>query len=383
MTPIRKDKPYHELQKTYALHPLGAPPSETFIEILKFYFDPEEAGLAATMGFEPEPEEAIAKRAGMTVDEAAPLLTRMSSRFFIRGFRRPDGVRTFCLNLIHHGSGLLEMPFVLRESSMDLVRLGDLWHKYYREALGRSEYSSGISITRAMPSLAAVKESILPYEDALQVVQKAPFLSLNPCTCRQAFRVCDDPIEVCIGLSMAQPAGQPGEEALGTPLLDNEHALTVASRSASVDEVVDVLRRAEEEGLVHVCMNQKEDPWFICNCCRHACTLLRGVTELGFERAVAPSGYWTIVDEDMCTGCELCVERCPMSAIRMREDSVAEVKHEKCLGCGICAFVCGAGALTLEKRDDFVFTPFEDDRELFMLIAEKKGVPYPARRHHR
>ena len=30
-----KDKPYHDLQKVYARHPLGAPESDTFIEILK------------------------------------------------------------------------------------------------------------------------------------------------------------------------------------------------------------------------------------------------------------------------------------------------------------------------------------------------------------
>ena len=42
-----KDKPYHDLQRVYARHPLGAPESETFIEILKCYFDPDEARLAA------------------------------------------------------------------------------------------------------------------------------------------------------------------------------------------------------------------------------------------------------------------------------------------------------------------------------------------------
>ncbi|GAG22899.1 unnamed protein product, partial [marine sediment metagenome] len=128
-----KDKPYHDLQKVYARHPFGAPESETFIEILKCYFDPDEARLAAAMTFEPEPEEVIARRAGVSPDEAAPILTKMAERFFVRGFRRPDGVRTFRLHILIAGTGLFEVPFLMRESSVDLERLADLWEKYYFE----------------------------------------------------------------------------------------------------------------------------------------------------------------------------------------------------------------------------------------------------------
>jgi hypothetical protein len=99
------DAPYRELARTYARHPLGAPQSDTFIEILKFYFEPDEAALAASMEFEPEPEEVIAARAGVATDEASELLTRMSSKLFILGFRRPDGTRTFRLKIIAAGAG--------------------------------------------------------------------------------------------------------------------------------------------------------------------------------------------------------------------------------------------------------------------------------------
>jgi len=372
-----KDKPYHDLQKVYARHPFGAPESETFIEILKCYFDPDEARLAAAMTFEPEPEEAIARRAGVSLDEAAPILTKMAERFFVRGFRRPDGVRTFRLHILVAGLGLFEVPFFMRESSLDLERLGDLWDKYYFEGRGREMHGSGISIVRALPTVQSFKENVLPHEDALQAVKNAQMLTLNPCACRVAHRNCDDPVEICIGLSWATPGGlEPG-----TPLLDHHHAATLAGHLASADEVVDALERAEEAGLVHISMNVKDDPWFICNCCRHACGLLRSVTDLGITHSVAPSSYWMIVDEDMCSGCELCVDRCPVGAVSMREDGVAQVTHEKCLGCGVCEVVCGQGAMSLQKRDDLIFTPYQDDRQLFMLVAEKKGLEYPV--HHR
>jgi Pyruvate/2-oxoacid:ferredoxin oxidoreductase delta subunit len=372
-----KDKPYHDLQKVYARHPLGAPESETFIEILKCYCDPDEARLAAAMTFEPEPEEAIARRAGVSLDEAAPILTKMAKRYFVRGFRRPDGVRTFRLHILVGGIGLFEEPFFMGESSMDLERLAGLWDKYYFEAQGREMHGSGISIVRALPTVQSVKENVLPHEDALQAVKNAKMLSLNPCSCRLAHHNCDDPVEICIGLSWAVPGGlEPG-----SPLMDHHHASTLVGRIASADEVVDALERAEETGLVHISMNVKDDPWFICNCCRHACGLLRSVTDLGITHGVAPSSFWMIIDEDMCSGCELCVDRCPVGAITMREDGVAQVIHEKCLGCGVCEVICGQGAMSLQKRDDLIFNPYQDDRELFMLVAEKKGLEYPVHHH--
>jgi electron transport complex protein RnfB len=377
MTGSGKDKPYHDLQKVYARHPLGAPASETFIEILKCYFDPDEARLAAAMGFDPEPEETIVRRAGVSPDEAAPILTEMAGRFFVRGFKRPDGVRTFRLHPLMGAPGLFEEPFAMRNTSMDLERLADLWDRYYAEGWGQEMHGSGISLIRSLPTVKSVKENVLPHEDAIELVKNGQMVTLNPCACRVAHRNCDDPVEICIALGLASPGGQEP----GTPLLDHHHVTTMVGRQVSVDEAVDALERAEEAGLIHISMNLKDDPWFICNCCRHACGLLRGVTQLGITHAVAPSSYWMIVEEDMCSGCELCVDRCPVGAITMGEDDVAQVAHEKCLGCGVCEVVCGQGAMSLQKRDSLIFTPYEDDRELFMLVAEKKGLEYPVLRH--
>jgi hypothetical protein len=37
--------------------------------------------------------------------------------------------------------------------------------------------------------------------------------------------------------------------------------------------------------------------------------------------------------------------------------------------------------MSLQKRDDLIFNPYQDDRELFMLVAEKKGLEYPVHHH--
>jgi Pyruvate/2-oxoacid:ferredoxin oxidoreductase delta subunit len=77
---------------------------------------------------------------------------------------------------------------------------------------------------------------------------------------------------------------------------------------------------------------------------------------LDIPHAVAPSSYWAVVDEDLCSGCEACVPRCQVSAIKMTDGNVAEIDYERCLGCGICTSICAPEALRLEKRDN-MFMP--------------------------
>lgn len=53
------------------------------------------------------------------------------------------------------------------------------------------------------------------------------------------------------------------------------------------------------------------------------------------------------VDSDLCTGCGVCVDMCPMGAISLR-DNIAQVDIQKCTGCGICEDECPVGAISLE-----------------------------------
>ena len=369
---------YQDLQRTYASHIFGAPQSKTFIDILKFYFEPDEAALAARMAFQPEPEEAIARRAGVSLEEASELLTRMSSKMFIIGFQRPDGTRTFRLKIIAAGDGLYEIPFILREPSPDLERLGDLWDQYFNESLGKEVHSGGIAISRTLPAIKAPKENVLPFEDAVELVKNAPAPTIIPCSCRTAFRNCDDPIRVCIPLSVGTPT--PRED--GTPVIDPHHFVGDVSRirPAPVDEVVESLKMSADAGLVHLTMNFQDEPWFICNCCPHACALMRGLTTWKGVGAVAPSSFWSVLDEDLCNGCGNCEPRCPVDAIKMVDD-LPEISHEMCLGCGQCTFVCAPDALSLQKREDQILIPVQDDQQFFLTYAQGKTAPAEVHHH--
>ncbi|HOX36569.1 MAG TPA: 4Fe-4S binding protein [Candidatus Brocadiia bacterium] len=54
-----------------------------------------------------------------------------------------------------------------------------------------------------------------------------------------------------------------------------------------------------------------------------------------------------VVDKEECTGCETCIEACPVEAISM-VDGVAEINQEECVECLTCIDECPAGAIKEE-----------------------------------
>ena len=53
------------------------------------------------------------------------------------------------------------------------------------------------------------------------------------------------------------------------------------------------------------------------------------------------------VDPETCTGCESCVDTCPVEAISMEND-VAVVDAETCTDCESCVEVCPVEAISMK-----------------------------------
>ncbi len=56
-----------------------------------------------------------------------------------------------------------------------------------------------------------------------------------------------------------------------------------------------------------------------------------------------------IIDESLCTGCNVCASICPFGALSKNEKGVVQVDEELCKGCGICAARCPENAITMER----------------------------------
>ena len=54
-----------------------------------------------------------------------------------------------------------------------------------------------------------------------------------------------------------------------------------------------------------------------------------------------------VVDKDTCTGCESCVDACPVEAISMVE-GLAEISADDCIDCGACVGECPVEAISMD-----------------------------------
>jgi len=53
-----------------------------------------------------------------------------------------------------------------------------------------------------------------------------------------------------------------------------------------------------------------------------------------------------IVNAETCTGCGVCVDVCPVEAIKV-EDDLAKIDAELCTDCAACVDECPTGAISL------------------------------------
>jgi len=56
-----------------------------------------------------------------------------------------------------------------------------------------------------------------------------------------------------------------------------------------------------------------------------------------------------VVNEALCTGCNICVIICPFGAMKKSERGVAQVDDDLCKGCGACSACCPERAITMQR----------------------------------
>jgi NAD-dependent dihydropyrimidine dehydrogenase PreA subunit len=61
------------------------------------------------------------------------------------------------------------------------------------------------------------------------------------------------------------------------------------------------------------------------------------------------SSFNPIVDQEKCTGCEECVDICPVEVFEMTDGKSQPVNAEECMGCESCVESCEADAITIEE----------------------------------
>jgi heterodisulfide reductase subunit A-like polyferredoxin len=179
---------------------------------------------------------------------------------------------------------------------------------------------------------------IFPYEKASDIVEKGKSWGVRDCICRVQKELVGDPCH------------HPKENCLVIAPIEGAFDTSEVDRALTKEEALQILIDAEDAGLVHTTGNYQSNS-YICNCCTCSCGVLRSVAEFNYIAGIAKSDFLAIVDENLCTGCGDCLERCQFNAMNV-DGPVCEVDPDYCVGCGLCVPVCPENALVLQRRSE-------------------------------
>jgi ferredoxin len=348
---------YNRLAQRLDAIPNGFPPTDSGVElkILEKIFTPQEAGLASHMRLTAEPAGDIAARAGISATAAEETLRQMVRQGQIRAQKSASGLQF----------GL--MPFIVGIYESQLSRmdreLASLCEQYFQETKG-SMMGRHPSVHRVIPVEESIRMDleVFPHERAAELIEGAKSWGVRQCICRVQQRLigkgCEHEVENCLAFAPVEGAFDDSQD---------EHAITK-------EEALYILRQTEEAGLIHSTANHRGPVFYICNCCTCCCGIMRGVVEWGNPDAMARSQFQAKVDQEACTGCGTCLERCQFGALSLADD-VCLVDHRRCLGCGLCVSACPAEAIGLERLPvDQVPEIPQDKSEWLAQRAKERGI---------
>jgi NAD-dependent dihydropyrimidine dehydrogenase PreA subunit len=293
----------------------------------------------------------------MDESEAKSMLISMVKRGLI-DLKREEG-RGFVFHLIPFVVGFYE-----RQNAKIDREFAELFEEYYHEAFHQTMLAQP-SVHRIIPmeKTIPVDIDVMPYEKASTYLDQAKSWGVLDCICRVQKRLigqgCDHTVKNCLVFSPKDGAFNKSEEI----------------EALSREKALEILAEADREGLVHSVNNAQSEVYYICNCCTCSCGVLRGMVEYGSEHSIARSDFHAVVDEDQCTGCESCLERCAFNAMAM-VDGICKVDRSACYGCGLCIASCDTEALSLVQKPREERKPPPEDDEAWRRIrkASRKAI---------
>ena len=362
---MTESDPYEKLRRKLNRFTLRVPKTKKFHKLLELLYTPEEAEILSLFGM-PYIDEMrlprISRKAGKSEDEIQEMFDNLVKKGLL--FKRIDkkGKNTYCL--APYIPGIFEFYFMSKaEPAEKMIEVAHVLEDYFFETFAPETFnSSTYPFFRVLPSQKAVEKvieigedvpaefQILPFEIVSQYISSAKRIAVGICPCRDHAELidgkarCDKPRDVCMVF-----------ERIADYWVEKGIAKYV-----NQEEAMEVLRKAEEAGLVHSTTNNQlfgpEVPGMICNCCSCCCFVLQGLNKVNRPRGMAQSNFDPVFDRELCNICKKCIDLCPTGAIFHHpphtddlSDNFVYVTLDRCIGCGVCATNCPQNAITLKK----------------------------------
>lgn len=266
-----------------------------------------EVALAAKVRKNMTAEE-IASRCKKPLEETKRLLWDLAVAGVMR-VHHADGWDYYMLPI--WVPGIMEMMVANKEQAEKYPVMAECFEEYTRrrtKLLGPN-IPVGKGLMRVIPVEEAIngESHAADYEEVSSYIEKAWRLCVSDCTCRRSRRLMGEGCghleqDMCIQLDEGA----------------DYFIRTGVGREITKAEAYEILKRAEENGLVHEIQNLDGEgkTVAICNCCTCSCFSLR-VGKYYMSPDFNRSNYVSRVDVDKCTACGQCVENCQVNALHL------------------------------------------------------------------
>lgn len=340
------------------------PVNDTLLEIIRRVILEDEVDFI--MAFKDKNSQTIdqlKESSGLTEEQIVQITDRLAKKGVIFNQPSSKGLRIYRL-LPLMNVGVFEYMFMKKlDYTREKRELGQLFSKLFKEqkieiqgaydkviktmdALPAVDRTVPIQVNRSTGNKTVIqinksfepKEAILQTQNVADLIEKFDEIAVGHCFCRQHRDVVD---ESCKQTDLRECCFTFGKSARFT-------SAQGFMRMIDKKEALEILLKAEEDGLVHKAYHPNfdvtKDETSICNCCK--CCCINSVVNQK-EPIINAAGFLAQVNPDACIGCGECETHCYADAIAVTEDSVAAVDENRCIGCGVCSHICPEDAIRL------------------------------------
>ncbi len=251
----------------------------------------------------------LAERSGKPVEETRKLALELAEIGVFRVNKDAQGEDHFYMQIF--APGIMEMLVNNPKQLAEHPEVGRAFEEYTRIRMATMSpmLPMGSGLMRVIPIESSIDANTqaVSYERISYYLDKYDIYSVSSCSCRASRRTIGEGCghlekDMCI---------QMGKGA-------EYYIRTGRARQVTRAEVEELLKKAEENGLMHNIPNIEEvgETAAICNCCACSCFGLRVGLMFGARDAVR-SNYVAKVDEEKCVACGQCVENCPGNALML------------------------------------------------------------------